>query len=245
VLLPLRGNRAMTPIRRSPNGNRLLDALTPADLGLLQPNLEAVCLPLRHDLEKPNKRIDDIYFMGAGIASVVAIQPNDTRIEIGLVGCEGMTGTSVVLGNDRSPHATYIQAVGEGRRITAIELRKAMKESASLHGLLLKYVQAFMVQTAHTAIANARAKLDVRLARWVLMAHDRVAGNKLSLTHEFLSLMLGVRRAGVTEALHILESRKLIKSRRGEIIVLNRRGIEKSAGNFYGVPEAEYRRLFS
>jgi hypothetical protein len=89
-----------------------------------------------------------------------------------------MTGTSVVLGNDKSPHATHIQAVGEGRRITAIELRRAMKASDSLHKLLLKYVQAFMVQTAQTAIANARAKLDVRLARWILMGHDRVACRK-------------------------------------------------------------------
>jgi CRP-like cAMP-binding protein len=234
----------MTPFRCSPNGNRLLDALTSADLGLLAPNLETVSLPLLRELENPNRRIDDVYFMGAGFASVVAIQPNDTRSEIGLIGCEGMSGTSVVLGNDRSPHATYIQAIGEGRRITAIELRKAMKESKSLHKLLLKYVQAFMVQTAHTAIANAHARIDVRLARWLLMSHDRVAGNTLSLTHEFLSLMLGVRRAGVTEALHVLEGQKLIKSRRGEIIVLNRKGIERSAGNFYGVPEAEYRRLF-
>src|ERR1700736_4645162 len=104
----------MTPFRCSPNGNRLLDALTSADLGLLAPNLETVSLPLLRELENPNRRIDDVYFMGAGFASVVAIQPNDTRSEIGLIGCEGMSGTSVVLGNDRSPHATYIQAIGEG-----------------------------------------------------------------------------------------------------------------------------------
>jgi CRP-like cAMP-binding protein len=118
-----------------------------------------------------------------------------------------------------------------------------MQASESLRGVLLRYVQVFMVQTAHTAIANARARLDTRLARWLLMAHDRVRNNNLPLTHEFLSLMLGVRRAGVTEALHSLERQKFIMISRGEIIILNRKGIERTAGTSYGTPEAEFRRL--
>ena len=109
--------------------------------------------------------------------------------------------------------------------------------------MLLKFVQVFMVQTAHTAIANAQAKIEQRLARWILMAHDRVSGNVLLLTHEFLSLMLAVRRAGVTEALQNLSKQRLIKTAIGEIVVLNRKGIERVAGALYGVPEAEYRRL--
>jgi CRP-like cAMP-binding protein len=104
-------------------------------------------------------------------------------------------------------------------------------------------VHVFMVQTAHTAIANARTKLDERLARWILMAHDRLSDKSLPLTHEFLSLMLGVRRAGVTEALHELTAQKLIQSARGSVVVLNRKGIERMAGAAYGTPEAEYRRL--
>jgi CRP-like cAMP-binding protein len=227
----------------SPCRNRLLASLSADDLGLLRPHLEPVILKLRADLEKPNKRIDDVYFMNAGIASVVAIQSNGTRVEVGLIGYEGMSGTAIVLGDHRSPHSTYMQVAGEGQRITTVELRKAMKTSGSLHGLLLKYVQAFMVQTAHTAIANARAKLDERLARWVLMAHDRIRGNTLALTHEFLSVMLGVRRAGVTEALHSLTEQGLIKTGIGQIVVLNRKGIERRARGSYGVPEAEFHRL--
>jgi CRP-like cAMP-binding protein len=100
-----------------------------------------------------------------------------------------------------------------------------------------------MSQTAHTAIANARAKLPERLARWLLMAHDRVPGDRLALTHEFLSLMLAVRRAGVTEAVQDLERKRLIETSRAEIVLLDRKGLERIAGNFYGVPEAEYRRL--
>jgi hypothetical protein len=111
-----------------------------------------------------------------------------------------MSGSAVLLGNGQSPHSTYIQATGTGERIATKELLKAIEESATLHRLLLKYVQSFMVQTAHTAVANARAKGPERLARWLLMAQDRVGGDTLALTHEFLGLMLGVRRAGVTEA---------------------------------------------
>ena len=112
-----------------------------------------------------------------------------------------------------------------------------MRASESLNSLLLKYVQVFNVQTTHTAIADARAHIDRRLARWILMAHDRTGDNTLPLTHEFLALMLGVRRPGVTEALQSLRKQKLIENGRNKIVVLNRKGIEKMAGNSYGVPE--------
>jgi CRP-like cAMP-binding protein len=221
----------------------LLSSLSKADFGLLLPDLEAVSLDLRKVLERPNKRIDDVYFPDAGFASVVAVQPKQTKVEVGLIGREGMTGLPVVLGNHKTPHETYIQAAGHGQRLNATKLRKAMAASSSLQSLLLKFVQAFMVQTAQTAISNARAKLNERLARWILMADDRIDGSRLPLTHEFLSLMLGVRRAGVTEALNALESEGLIRASRGEIIVRSRKGIERRAGGSYGIPEAEFRRL--
>ena len=223
--------------------NQLLAAMSVDDLALVRPHLRPLAMPLLKDLERPNRRIDSIYFMDTGIASVVAVQSDQTRIEVGLIGREGMSGTAVVLGGDQSPHATYIQVAGEGQRITANELRNAMNASELLHGLLLKFVQVFMVQTAHTAIANARAHIGRRLARWILMAHDRTGDNNLPLTHEFLALMLGVRRPGVTEALQSLKRQKLIDTGRNKIVVLNRKGIERAAGNSYGAPEREYRRL--
>ena len=226
-----------------PSGNRLLTSLSAADFGLLQPHLVSFALELRQVLEAPNRRIDHVYFIDSGFASVVAVRAKEVEAEVGLIGREGMTGLAVVLGDDRSPQSTYIQAAGEGRRIAAIALRKAMSSSPSLQRLLLKYVQAFMIQTAHTAMANACAMLDQRLARWILMADDRIEGGSLPLTHEFLSVMLGVRRAGVTEALHALEMRGLIRASRGLIIVRDRKGIERRAGPAYGVPEAEFRRL--
>src|SRR6266699_1894268 len=150
--------------------NRLLASLSVKDLGSLEKNFEPVTLNLRLEIEKPNRRIEGVYFPNSGIASVVATQGNDTQVEVGLIGCEGMTGAAIVLCNHKSPHSTYIQVAGEGQRIATPALRSAMKASRSLHELLLKYVQAFHVQVSHTAIANARAKLDERLARWVLMA---------------------------------------------------------------------------
>ena len=125
---------------------------------------------------------------------MVAVQPNGKQVEVGLIGREGMTGLPIVLGDNRSPHATYIQAPGTGQCMAASELRRATQASPSLRDLLLKFVQAFGVQTTHTAICNVQSRLDVRLARWLLMAHDRIGEDTLSLTHEFLSLMLGARR---------------------------------------------------
>ena len=200
-------------------------------------------MPVKRDIERPNRRIETICFMETGIASVVAVQSDETEVEVGLIGCEGMTGTAVVLSGDQSPHSTYVQVSGEAQRIAADELRKAMDASASLRNLLLKFVHVFMVQTAHTAIANARCHIDQRLARWILMAQDRTRSETLALTHEFLALMLGVRRAGVTEALQNLNRQKLIDNGRNQIIVLNRKGIERMAGKTYGTPEREYRRL--
>ena len=225
------------------SNNRLLASLSTNDFDLLGPHLECVILGLRKNLERPNRRIDAVYFPESGFASVVAVQSKGKEVEVGLIGREGMTGLPIVLGNHRSPHATYIQASGTGKCIPAAELRKATQTSVSLRDSLLKFVQAFGVQTTHTAISNARSRLDVRLARWLLMAHDRIGEDKLTLTHEFLSLMLGVRRPGVTEALHALRKQDLISYARGQITVKDRKGLERAAGKAYGTPEAEYRRL--
>jgi CRP-like cAMP-binding protein len=219
--------------------------MSKADYALLQPHLQPVKLPLRHDMERPNRPIEAIYFMETGIASVVAVEANRTQVEVGLIGREGMTGIAAVLGGNQWPHATYIASAGEGLRITAKNLRKAMDASESLRSLLLKFAHVFMVQTGHTAFANARARIDQRLARWILMAHDRIGDDTLSLTHEFLALMLGVRRAGVTVSLQNLKHQKLIDTGRSEIFILNRKGLERMARESYGIPEKEYRRLIA
>ncbi len=223
--------------------NRILAGLTGPQLALLEPDLEPVELPLGMNLERPGEPIEQAYFPAAGVGSVVAIGSDGQRIEAGLFGREGMTGLAVVMGDDRSPHEMMIQLAGTGHRIEADALREAMAADPAIRERLLRYSQAFAVQVAHTTLANGRHALQERLARWLLMCQDRMEGDHLDLTHEFLSIMLGVRRAGVTVALHMLEGRGVIKATRGRIRVLDRAGLEATAHGLYGVPEAEYARL--
>jgi CRP-like cAMP-binding protein len=223
--------------------NRLLGAMSRADRGLMEPCLEPIPLAVRQPIEEPDTRVTHAYFPEEGIISVVAIGPQQTKIEVGLIGPEGMTGMPILMGDHRSPNATFVQADGHAHRIGAIQLRKAMDSSRTLQALLLRFAQTFMIQASQTAVANGRSNLDERLARWVLMAQDRLGRDRLPLTHQFLALMLGVRRAGVTDTVNLLEGEGLIRAQRGEITVLNRKGLEQRASHSYGVPEAEYRRL--
>jgi DNA-binding transcriptional regulator YhcF (GntR family) len=148
-----------------------------------------------------------------------------------------MTGPSVVMGNsDRVPHETYMQVAGRGQRMSAELLRKAIGASVPLHHVLLRYVYSFMTQTTQTALANGRSKIEERLARWLLMAHDRVDGDRLPLTHEFLAVMLGVRRSGVTVALQELERKGLLEHRRSVIAIVDREGLEHSSNGTYTRP---------
>lgn len=224
-------------------GNQIFDRLSADDMGLLEPYLEAVDLPRLRRLELRNHQIEHIYFLQSGIASVVADGSDNRAIEVGLIGREGMTGLAVVMASERTPFETFMQVGGGGHRITADSLRSGMAESASLHRTMLRYGQTFFVQTAHTAQSNGRGKLEERLARWLLMVHDRVDGDELSLTHELVSIMLGVRRPGVTVAVNLFEKAGLIRTGRGQIRVIDRAGLEDVSNGSYGEPEAEYKRL--
>jgi CRP-like cAMP-binding protein len=223
------------------SSNQLLSRLSRADLRLLEPHLEAVDLPLRKQLEARNKKVSHVYFVEKGLASVVANGGEDA-IEVGMIGREGMTGLSVVLNGDtknRAVHETFIQIAGNGQRMPAENLREAIEASVSLHRVLLRYANAFLIQTTQTALANGRSKIEERLARWLLMSADRVDGDELPLTHEFLATMLGVRRSGVTVALQQLERSGLIRHRRGVITILDREALEKSTNGAYARPSDE------
>ncbi|HYK80448.1 MAG TPA: Crp/Fnr family transcriptional regulator [Micropepsaceae bacterium] len=222
--------------------NLLLSALTPPDYGLLEPHLTKIEFALRQTFEEENKPIEYIYFPENGIVSIVAKSRHE-QAEAAIVGREGMTGIPVVLGNDRWVNDTYVQVEGHGFRMRSNDLRPALAKSATLRAMLLAFTQAFVVQTTQTALANARGNVEGRLARWLLMAHDRLDGDEVALTHEFLALMLGVRRAGVTTTLQKLESDGLVAAKRGLIVIEDRAGLIRLADRLYGVPEAEYRRL--
>lgn len=223
------------------SGNLILSSLSQDHRNLLIPALQSINLPLRKQLEGRNKRIEHVYFIDRGIASVVANGSGHGGIEIGIIGREGITGLAVLMQVDRSAHETYMQIAGVGRRISAASLRDLMSQSISLQRLLLQHGYAFTVQAAQTALANGRHKLEERLARWLLMAHDRMDGNELPLTHEFLSIMLGVRRPGVTVALNSLQSDGLITAQRGGIVILDREGLEECSKGAYSSGETRLR----
>jgi CRP-like cAMP-binding protein len=224
--------------------NQLLGSLAPQDLALIGPKLEFKEFGLRHNIEEPNRPIRHVYFMERGFASLVANGIGANReVEVGLIGREGVTGTPLLHGSDRSPHRTYTQAAGAAYRMSAPNFIAMAAENSAFRSLMLKFAHVLMVQTAQTALANGRATLEERLARWILMAQDRINGDALSLTHEFLSIMLGVRRSGVTVALSALESRGLVTTARGTVVVADRKSLEEVAGRSYGATEAEYRRL--
>jgi CRP-like cAMP-binding protein len=224
--------------------NRLLACLSAADRDLLAPCLKSVQLKLRQRLEMPNQQIRAVYFIEHGLVSVLAKGSGDRRqTEVGVIGREGMTGLALVMGSDRSAHETFVQSEGAAHCISAADLQDAIQSSRSLHATLLRYACVCSVSLAQTALANAQASTEERLARWLLMAHDRSHNDQIHLTHEFLSLMLGVRRAGVTTVLNAFDTRGWISHSRGCITIVDRNALQRFAADLYGVPEAEYRRL--
>jgi CRP-like cAMP-binding protein len=216
------------------SSNRILRGLSREDFGLLEPHLEAVDLPMRKSLEKRKRRIEHVYFPESGFASVVANGANKPSIEIGIIGREGVTGLPLIMGIDRAANDVFMQAPGRGWRMSADQWRAADEKSASLHRAVLHYAHSFMQQTAQTALANGRAKIEERLARWLLLAHDRLDGDELPLTHEFLGLMLGTQRPGVTIAVQALGERGLISTKRSRITIVDRKGLEKCSNGTYG-----------
>jgi CRP-like cAMP-binding protein len=217
--------------------NRILARLSAADFALLEPHLKSIDLPVRKVLEKRGRPIKAVYFPESGFASVVA-NGGDRPIEVGLIGLEGMTGLPVILGNDRNSNEVFMQVAGQGQCLAAKDLREAIDKSVSLHRSLLRYAHVFLEQTTRTAVANGRSKIEERLARWLLMAADRVGEGELPLTHEFLAMMLAVRRPGVTIASPDLERRGLIDRKRGCVIILDREGLEKMSNGTYVRPDA-------
>jgi len=225
--------------------NRILSAMSNADLALLQPHLEKVPLKFRQRLQSSHRSIRNVFFPECGIASVVAVGGGERRqAEVAIIGREGMTGLPVVLGTDRSPCDIFMQVEGEGYCIAAQKLSEVLNQSISLLKYLLRYGHTCAVQANYTALANARGSVGERLARWLLMARDRLDSDEMILTHEFLALMLGVRRAGVTGALQAFETQGLVETARGSVTIKDREGLEECANGLYGSPEAEYGRLF-
>ena len=173
------------------------------------------------------------------MVSIVA-DIEEGRFEVGMAGWDGLAGVPLLLGVGHTPHTAMIQAPGSGYRISAEHMGTALERSATLRSILLRYVHTFIVQISQTAYANAAYGVEARLARWLLMTRDRAETDELIVTHEFMAIMLGTRRPGVTLALQNLEGSQLIRSTRGRVLIRNRAGLEELAGDAYGFAEREY-----
>ena len=224
--------------------NILLNALSTDDFDLLRPHMKRVPLPREKVLVAPGEPVEHVYFPEGGIASIVSDMTGSGRTEAGIFGREGVSATCLLLGSDRSPHETFMQVgKAEALCIDAGHYLAAIRQSDSLRTMLLRYVQTALVQSAQSTATNASHRVEGRLARWLLMCHDRLDGDEIALTHEFMGMMISADRSNVTVTLHILEGAGMIHSRRGRVIIRDRDKLEDIAGDAYGVPEAEYRRL--
>ena len=225
--------------RTSPT-NALLNTLGAADLAQLR--LQPVELPHRKHLERAGRRTEHIYFIDRGIASVLATGAAGPAIEIGMIGREGLTGLTAVMGAEQSPFDTFMQVAGAGWRAPVEAVAAALDASVLFRKRLLDYAQALLTHVSATAAVNAHNKLVERLARWLLVTRDRTDTDDLSLTHEFIAQMLGVRRAGVTMALRDLEQHGLIQGARGHVRIKDRDGLRRQSNGAY-TPADEVMRL--
>ncbi len=227
----------------SPVRNGLLAALPPEDLARLRPGLQPVELPSDQTLYPANGAVEAVMFVESGVASLLATLEDGEQVEVGVVGREGLIGLPLVLGDDRSLVEARVQQEGTALRMDAAALRDGMEASAALRGLLLRYILAFQAQVSLTAACNARHVIEQRLARWLLIAHDRADGDEFPLTHDFVSMMLGVRRPGVSLAAGVLQRAGLIRYARGRMEVTDRPGLEAASCECYHVARREFSRL--
>lgn len=233
----------MSDLQQRDMRNHLLTGIGPADFARLAAYLEAVDLPARRNLEMRARDMEWAYFLERGLASVIAQAVKGQQVETGVIGREGMVGIGLVFGDDRATQSTVIQIAGDGYRVPAALVKDLAAESPTFRAPALKFARAFMVQAAQTALANGCGRLEQRLARWLLMLHDRVDGNRLAITHDYIAIMLSVRRPGVSVALKALEREGLIGHERGVIIIKDRAGLLGKCDGLYGRTEQEYERL--
>jgi len=223
--------------------NRLLALLAPADHARLRPHLEPMALKYRQSLYRANKPIGFVYFIETGVGSLVNTMANGDAAEVGTIGNEGVVGLPLILQDGRSPTSVYVQVPGSGLRMKASLFRRELARSAPMRAVMLHYTHAFFNQVAQSAACNQFHSLEQRCCRWLLMTHDRMASDEFLLTQEFLAMMLGVQRTGVTAAAGALQRAELINYRRGNVTIRNRRGLERRACECYAISKHEFDRL--
>ncbi|HEY9744188.1 MAG TPA: Crp/Fnr family transcriptional regulator [Coleofasciculaceae cyanobacterium] len=224
---------------RMPGENRLLAALPSEVKARLEPNLERVSLPFQDVLYESREVIEYVYFPTNGVVSLLTIVEERTLAEVGLVGNEGMVGLSVFLGIEATPFKAIVQVPGEAMRMKADVFKDLVNPDSPLYSLLLRYTHALMFQISQSAACNPHHSVEERCCRWLLMTRDRVQSDQFPITHEFLSQMLGVRRAGITVVAGMLQKAGLIRYSRGQMTILDCLGLEAVSCQCYRLVKEE------
>jgi CRP-like cAMP-binding protein len=239
-----RANRRGARVRRGvprPIPNRLLAALPPRDYRRLEKHLESVPLAFGQVLHEPGNEIRHVYFPNDSVVSLLSVVAPQKAAEVGMVGREGIVGVSAAIGIKVSQLRSVVQGAGTAMRMSASHVHRECTTNNSWHLEMLRFSHALMGQVAQTAACNRFHKAEARLARWLLVTRDRLGSSSFHLTHQFLSLMLGVRRVGVTLAAGSLEKRHLITYGRGDIRIVDSKGLEAAACECYQVVKSIYR----
>ena len=234
----------MSQIDQSAVRNRLLASLPPTEFARLAVFLTPTDLSLRQVLLEANEPIETAYFVETGMVSYLAYLKGGEAIEVGIIGSEGMVGMPLILGVDSGPAAAIVQMQGTALSIAPAALRQVFGESDTLRFQLLRYMQALYTQVSQTAVCNGHHSIEERLARWMLMAHDRAGRDQFPMTHEFMAMMLGVRRSGVTVTAGTLKQAGLIAYGNGQMTILDRSGMEATACECYGTVQHHFEQLF-
>ena len=226
-----------------PPANRLLSLLPPRDYERLRQHLQRIPLEYRQSLYRARKPIGFVYFIETGVGSLVNTTANGEATEVGTIGNEGLVGLPLVFGDDRAPTSVYVQVPGIGLTMTAELFEKELARSASMRAVMLHYAHAFFNQVAQSAACSHFHTLEQRACRWMLMTRDRMHSDEFLLTQEFLAMMLGVHRTGVTTAAGALQRAGLIRYSRGNVTILDRRGLRNRSCECYGISKREFDRL--
>jgi CRP-like cAMP-binding protein len=220
--------------------NKILTSLPADEFEQLRSKLRPVNFPIGEILYMPEQKIEYAYFVNRGVVSLLAALEDGATVEAGVIGPEGVAGIAVVLGASSTPNQSLTQSDVETSRISATDLVAEFRKGGKLRDLMLRFVHTMFTQVTQTAACNRLHTLDQRLARWLLMVQDRVNDRQFTLTQEFLSRMLGVRRAGVSVAANELRQTGLIDYRRGDIVILDRQGLEGVCCECYQIVKHEY-----
>lgn len=223
--------------------NRLLALLSSRDYALLRPHLERLPLDYKQSLYRADKPLEFVYFIETGVGSLVNTMANGQAAEVGTIGNEGIVGLPIVLGDVQAPTAVYVQVPGVGVRMKASLFKKELARSPTMQVVMLRYVHALFNQVAQSAACNHFHSLEQRCCRWLLMTRDRMDSDQFLLTQEFLAMMLGVQRPGVSIAAGGLQRAGLITYTRGNVSILDGAGLKKRSCECYGVSKREFDRL--